>query len=47
MNNVYKFDEILNDLMDYFIIGDPDCLLRYQQDHQLTKDYSFKIKTSK
>lgn len=26
----YKFDEVLNDLMDYFILGDPDYLLQYK-----------------
>lgn len=38
MTTVYKFNEILNDLMDYFILGDPDCLLSYQQNHQLPTD---------
>mgnify|MGYP003584170024 CR=1 FL=1 len=38
MTKVYKFNEVLNDLMDYFILGDPDCLLNYQQNHQLPSD---------
>ena len=38
MKNTYQFNEILNDLMDYFILGDPDCLLRYKQDNKLPDD---------
>lgn len=38
MIKVYKFNEILNDLMDYFILGDPDYLLNFQQEHQLPTD---------
>ncbi|SOD11594.1 hypothetical protein [Pedobacter xixiisoli] len=38
MSKVYKFDEVLNDLMDYFILGDPDYLLNYQRDHNLPED---------
>lgn len=32
---IYKFEEVLNDLMDYFILGDPDCLLRFKKEHDL------------
>jgi len=38
MSKIYKFDEVLNDLMDYFILGDPDCLLSYQHKHHLPVD---------
>lgn len=31
----YKFDEVLNDLMDYFILGDPDYLLQYKIEQHL------------
>ena len=33
-----KFTECLNDLMDYFILGDPEALSAYQQAHQLPND---------
>lgn len=35
---IYKFDEVLNDLMDYFILGDPDYLLQYKKQHNLPDD---------
>lgn len=35
---IYKFDEVLNDLMDYFILGDPDYLLQYKIQHNLPDD---------
>ncbi|MCU0353940.1 MAG: hypothetical protein MUD08_09445 [Cytophagales bacterium] len=35
---LFKFDEVLNDLMDYFILGDPDCLLKYKTDNGLPDD---------
>lgn len=38
MHKIYKFDEVLNDLMDYFILGDPDYLLSYQQQQHLPID---------
>lgn len=38
MTKLYKFDEILNDQMDYFILGDPDCLLSYKIDNNLPDD---------
>lgn len=38
MTKLFKFDEILNDLMDYFILGDPDCLLSYKVDNNLPDD---------
>ena len=34
----YKFDEVLNDLMDYFILGDPDYLLQYKIEQNLPDD---------
>lgn len=34
----YKFEEVLNDLVDYFILGDPDYLLQYKVAHQLPDD---------
>ncbi|KFF03472.1 hypothetical protein [Flavobacterium reichenbachii] len=34
----YKFDEVLNDLMDYFILGDPDYLLQYKIENNLPDD---------
>lgn len=36
--SVYKFDEVLNDLMDYFILGDPDYLLQYKIENNLPDD---------
>ena len=38
MTKFYKFDEILNDLMDYFILGDPNCLLTYKSKNNLPDD---------
>ena len=38
MTKLYKFDEILNDLMDYFILGDPNCLLTYKNEKNLPDD---------
>lgn len=38
MTKLYKFDEVLNDLMDYFILGDPDYLLQYKIDNGLPDD---------
>lgn len=38
MTKLYKFDEILNDLMDYFILGDPNCLLNYKNENNLPDD---------
>lgn len=35
---LYKFDEVLNDLMDYFILGDPDYLLQYKIENNLPDD---------
>ncbi|CAA9197083.1 hypothetical protein FLA105534_01463 [Flavobacterium bizetiae] len=35
---IYKFDEVLNDLMDYFILGDPHYLLQYKKQHNLPDD---------
>ena len=34
----YKFNEVLNDLMDYFILGDPDYLLQYKVENGLPDD---------
>jgi len=36
--SLYKFDEVLNDLMDYFILGDPDYLLQYKTENNLPDD---------
>lgn len=38
MTKLYKFDEILNDLMDYLILGDPNCLLTYKNENTLPDD---------
>jgi hypothetical protein len=35
---VYKFEEVLNDLMDYFILGDVDCLMQYKIENNLPDD---------
>jgi hypothetical protein len=35
---LYKFEEVLNDLMDYFILGDVDCLFQYKTEHNLPDD---------
>ncbi|HEX7869803.1 MAG TPA: hypothetical protein VF455_06785 [Chryseobacterium sp.] len=35
MTKLYKFEEILNDLMVYFILGDPYYLLNYKKDNNL------------
>lgn len=35
---VYKFDEVLNDLMDYFILGDVDYLFQYKEENNLPED---------
>ena len=35
---VYKFEEILNDLMDYFILGDPEYLFQYKELKKLPDD---------
>ncbi len=38
MKTVLKFEEILNDLVDYFILGDPDLLMQYKQEQNLPED---------
>lgn len=38
MTTLFKFEEILNDLMDYFILGDPDYLLQYKNIKGLPDD---------
>lgn len=38
MKDIYKFEEVLNDLMDYFILGDPHCLLDYKKQLALPDD---------
>lgn len=38
MTKLYKFNEVLNDLMDYFILGDPDYLLQYKIEKGLPDD---------
>jgi len=35
---VYKFEEIRNDLMDYFILGDPELLLQFKNSRNLPDD---------
>lgn len=35
---VHKFNEVLNDLMDYFILGDVDCLMKYKIENDLPDD---------
>ncbi|TDX09823.1 hypothetical protein [Flavobacterium sp. S87F.05.LMB.W.Kidney.N] len=35
---VYKFDEVLNDLMDYFLLGDVDYLFQYKEENNLPDD---------
>ncbi|MFB9075939.1 hypothetical protein ACFFLS_13480 [Flavobacterium procerum] len=35
---LHKFDEVLNDLMDYFILGDVDCLMQYKIENDLPDD---------
>ena len=42
---VYKFEEVLNDLMDYFILGDPDYLLHYKNAHGLPDDLLLEFTT--
>lgn len=34
----YKFEEVLNDLMNYFILGDVDYLLQYKMEQHLPDD---------
>ena len=34
----YKFNEVLNDLMNYFVLGDPDYLLQYKIENNLPND---------
>ena len=34
----YKFSEILNDLVDYFLLGDPHYLLQYKAERALPDD---------
>jgi hypothetical protein len=34
----YKFEEVLNDLMNYFILGDADYLLQYKAEQHLPDD---------
>jgi len=35
---IYKFNEVLNDLMDYFILGDVDGLMQYKIENDLPDD---------
>lgn len=35
---VYKFEEVLNDIMDYFILGDVDYLMQYKIENDLPDD---------
>ncbi len=34
----YEFSEVLNDLVDYFILGDIQLLQRYKEEHDLPDD---------
>lgn len=34
----HEFSEVLNDLVDYFLLGDIQLLERFKQDHQLPDD---------
>lgn len=38
MKRLYKFEEVLNDLMDYLILGDPDCLFSYKNKNNFPDD---------
>lgn len=42
-----KFTECLNDLMDYFILGDPEVLSRFQKAQQLPNDLITEFTTRK
>ncbi|KAA2243372.1 hypothetical protein F0L74_12790 [Chitinophaga agrisoli] len=43
---VVKFEEVLNDLVNYFILGDPDLLLQYKEEHHLPNDLVTEFTTS-
>ncbi|WP_133557347.1 hypothetical protein [Pedobacter duraquae] len=36
--SLIKFEEVLNDLVDYFLIGDPYLLMDFKRKHQLPDD---------
>lgn len=36
--NLIKFEEVLNDLVDYFILGDPYLLMEFKKKHNLPDD---------
>lgn len=36
--NLVKFDEVLNDLVDYFLLGDPYLLMDFKKTHGLPND---------
>lgn len=44
--SVFKFEEVLNDLVNYFILGDPDLLMQYKQEHNLPNDLVTEFTTS-
>ena len=41
-----KFEEVLNDLVDYFLLGDPLLLMDYKNDKQLPDDLMEEFTTS-
>lgn len=43
---VIKFEEVLNDLVDYFLLGDPGLLMDYKNDKQLPDDLMKEFTTS-
>ncbi|TDQ06233.1 hypothetical protein [Pedobacter metabolipauper] len=44
--SLIKFEEVLNDLVDYFLIGDPVLLMDYKNDKQLPDDLMAEFTTS-
>lgn len=36
--SLIKFEEVLNDLVDYFLLGDPYLLMDFKKEHQLPDD---------
>ncbi|RXK85325.1 hypothetical protein [Filimonas effusa] len=44
--SVVKFEEVLNDLVDYFLLGDPYLLMDFKNRHQLPDDLISEFTTS-
>ncbi|KQV88755.1 hypothetical protein [Rhizobacter sp. Root1221] len=42
----YEFSEVLNDLMDYFLLGDLLLLKRFKDDHRLADDLANELVTN-